>query len=112
MGAGRRFFKKIRWFLLGGVISLAGVCLEAASRFEPAALAPPPGPLALDRHGEILRLVTDSQGRKAVSLPEGPLPPAVAAAFIAAEDQRFWQHPWVDVIAHTGFVRERPAKSF
>jgi penicillin-binding protein 1C len=101
MLSGRRFFKRLRWLLLAGVIGLAGLYLEAASRFDSAALAPPPGPLVLDRHGEILRLVTDSQGRKAVSLPEGPLPTAVAAAFVAAEDQRFWQHPGVDVIAVT-----------
>jgi penicillin-binding protein 1C len=96
-----RFLKRVRWLLLAGVIVLGGVCLEAASRLEPAALAPTPGPLVLDRHGEILRLVTDSQGRKAVSLPEGPLPPAVAAAFVAAEDQRFWEHPGVDVLSVT-----------
>jgi penicillin-binding protein 1C len=80
-------------------VGAAGLHLEAASRFEPAALAPVPGPLVLDRHGEILRLAPDSQGRKAVCLPEGPLPAVVVAAFVAGEDQRFWQHPGVDVLA-------------
>ena len=94
-----RFLKRIRWLLLVGVIGLTGFYLEAASRFEPAVLAPVPGPLVLDRHGEILRLVPDNQGRKAVRLPEGPLPPTVVAAFVAAEDQRFWRHPGVDVVA-------------
>lgn len=94
-----RFLKRIRWLLLVGVIGLTGFYLEAASRFEPAVLAPVPGPLVLDRHGEILGLVPDSQGRKAVRLPEGPLPPTVVAAFVAAEDQRFWRHPGVDVVA-------------
>jgi penicillin-binding protein 1C len=95
----RRFFPGIRWLLLVGVIGLAGFYLEAASRFEPGALVPVPGALVLDHQGEILRLVPDSQGRKAVRLPAGPLPPTVVAAFVAAEDQRFWQHPGVDVLA-------------
>ena len=99
MLSGLRFFRSIWWLLVVGVLGLTGLYLESASRVEPAALAPTPGPLVLDRHGEILRLVTDSQGRKAVALPDGPLPAAVAAAFVAAEDQRFWQHPGVDVIA-------------
>jgi penicillin-binding protein 1C len=93
------FLKKIRWLLPMGVIGLTGLYLEAASRFEHSALAPVPGPLVLDRRGEILRLAPDSQGRKAVCLPPGPLPCAVAAAFVAAEDQRFWRHPGVDVMA-------------
>jgi penicillin-binding protein 1C len=94
-----RGLRRIRWPLLAGVIVLAGFGLEAATRFESAALAPVPGPLVLDRHGEILRLVPDRQGRKAVRLPVGPLPPTVVAAFVAAEDQRFWRHPGVDLMA-------------
>ncbi|HZE21301.1 MAG TPA: transglycosylase domain-containing protein, partial [Desulfobaccales bacterium] len=49
--------------------------------------------------GEILRLVPDRQGRKMVRLPDGPLPPVAVAAFVAAEDQRFWRHPGVDLVA-------------
>jgi penicillin-binding protein 1C len=105
----RRFLWRIRWLLLVGVIGLAGFYLEAASRYEPAALVPVPGPLVLDRHGEILRLVPDRQGRKAVRLPGGPLPPTVVAAFVAAEDQRFWQHPGVDVLAIVRAARQNLA---
>jgi penicillin-binding protein 1C len=78
---------------------LAGGYLAAVSGFEAAALTPAPGPLVLDRYGQILRLVPDRQGRKAVRLPAGPLPPLVVAAFLAAEDQRFWRHPGVDPAA-------------
>jgi penicillin-binding protein 1C len=95
----RKFPHKIRWLVLAGFIVLAGLYLEAASRFDPAALAPAPGPLVLDRHGEILRLVPDSQGRKAVCLPPGTLPANVVAAFVATEDRRFCQHPGVDILA-------------
>lgn len=82
------------WLL--GVLAAMALGLESASRVDPAALAPAPGPLVLDRHGQILRLVPDRQGRKAVRLPPGPLPPLMVAAFVAAEDQRFWRHPGVD----------------
>jgi penicillin-binding protein 1C len=87
------------WLFLAAFITLAAWGLEAASRFEPAALAPAPGPLVQDRNGRILRLAPDAQGRKAVRLPEGELPALVVAAFLAAEDQRFWQHPGVDAVA-------------
>lgn len=99
MARGRLFSKKAGGLLLAGALVVAGLGLEAASRLDPAALAPVPGPLVLDRHGQILRLAPDSQGRKAVRLPPGPLPPLVVAAFLAAEDQRFWQHPGVDGVA-------------
>jgi len=95
----RSILQKSLWLLLAGVLAAAGIYLEAASRFDPATLTPAAGPLVLDRRGEILRLVPDVLGRKAVRLPPGPLPPRVAAAFIAAEDQRFWQHPGVDFLA-------------
>lgn len=87
------------WLLLGGLCLWGVLYLEAASRFDPGALAPVPEPLVLDREGQVLRLVPDAQGRKAVQLPAGPIPPLVAAAFVAAEDQRFWRHPGVDALA-------------
>ena len=89
------------WGILVLCLCLAGgaLCLEAASRFEAAALEPVPGPLVLDREGRILRLAANPQGQRLVNLPEGKIPPLVAQAFIAAEDQRFWQHPGVDASA-------------
>jgi penicillin-binding protein 1C len=73
--------------------------LAAVSRLDPEALKLKPGPLVLDRAGRILRLVPEAQGRKLVVLPDGPLPAIVAAAFVAAEDQRFWHHPGFDPLA-------------
>jgi len=63
------------------------------------ALAPASGPLVLDREGRILRLVPGPQDLRIVKLPDGEIPRLVAEAFIAAEDQRFWQHPGVDLPA-------------
>jgi len=73
--------------------------LEAVSRVDMSALAPAPGPLVLDREGRILRLVPGSQDLRTVKLPAGELPRLLVSAFIAAEDQRFWQHPGVDLPA-------------
>ncbi len=96
-------YRRHRWFwgMLILAVCLAGgaLCLEATSRFEAAALEPVPGPLVLDREGRILRLAANPQGQRLVNLPEGKIPPLVAQAFIAAEDQRFWQHPGVDASA-------------
>ncbi|MGQ9689274.1 MAG: penicillin-binding protein 1C [Desulfobaccales bacterium] len=75
------------------------VFLEAASQVDPRALAAVPGPLVVDRQGQILRLGAGPQGLRLVKLPPEKIPPLVAAAFLAAEDQRFWQHPGVDALA-------------
>jgi penicillin-binding protein 1C len=94
--------RKLFWsraFLLVILLACGVLYLEAASRFDAGALDPDPGPLVLDRQGQILRLVSGPQGRRVVKLPEGKIPPLVAQAFIAAEDQRFWEHPGVDAWA-------------
>ena len=95
----RGHYPKVCWLLLVVLLVGGAIYLEAASRFDPAALAPPSGPLVLDRHGQILRLVAGLQGLRSVKLPTGEIPHLVAAAFITAEDQRFWQHPGVDLAA-------------
>jgi penicillin-binding protein 1C len=79
--------------------AVAGLYLERLSRVDPRELAAAPGPLVVDRQGQVLRLVPDAQGQRGINLPAGELPPLVAAAFVAAEDQRFWQHPGVDLFA-------------
>lgn len=98
-----RVLRKIRrrwWLWLAvGLLLAAGLRLEAVSRFDREALNPVPGSLVLDRQGRILFLGLEAQGRKLIKLPPGELPEKVAAAFVAAEDQRFWQHPGVDPLA-------------
>lgn len=75
------------------------LALERATRIRAEDLVPQPGPLVLDRKGRILHLASGAQGLRIVLLPEGGLPPLVTAAFLAAEDQRFWRHPGVDLLA-------------
>ncbi len=97
--ASRRRFPLL-WPALVAALGLAvALFLEAASRVDPDRLAPAAGPLVTDRHGRILRLVPEAEGRKLVPLPPGPLPAQVVKAFLAAEDQRFFQHPGVDFLA-------------
>jgi penicillin-binding protein 1C len=92
---------RLTWCLGAGLLVLTGLAwhFEAACRLDPEALKPNPGPLVLDRTGRVLRLASEAQGRKLVTLPEGDIPPLVAAAFVAAEDQRFWRHPGIDPLA-------------
>jgi penicillin-binding protein 1C len=92
-------FRWVWWLLLGGLLAGGVIYLEAASRFDIDALAPPPGPLVLDRKGQILRLIPGPLGQRKVTLPAGEIPPLMASAFVAAEDQRFWRHPGVDAVA-------------
>jgi penicillin-binding protein 1C len=99
--AKRRALRLPAWCLAAALLPLAGLAwhFEAASRLDPQVLAPRPGPLILDREGRILRLTSDAQGRRVVTLPGGDIPPLVAAAFVAAEDRRFWSHPGIDPLA-------------
>src|SRR3989339_1486138 len=89
------------WCLAAALLALIGLAwhFEAASRLNPEALELKPGPLVLDRTGRVLRLAPEAQGGKLVTLPDGGVPPLVAAAFVASEDQRFWRHPGVDPLA-------------
>ena len=95
-----RGLRRRRWLWLAvGLVIILAWHFEAASRLDRAALDPVPGPLVLDRPGRILRLGPEAEGRKLVTLPPGELPGKVVAAFVAAEDQRFWRHPGIDPLA-------------
>jgi penicillin-binding protein 1C len=53
-----------------------------------------------DRTGDALREVRSREDGRALALPAGePVPPLVEAAFLAAEDRRFYRHPGVDPLA-------------
>lgn len=64
---------------------------EAADMFELAEAS-----IVYDRHGtEIARLGTNESNREVVEV--GDIPEMLADAFIATEDQRFWNHSGVDL---------------
>lgn len=84
---------------LAGFLAAGVLHLERLSRVDPVGLDPRAGPLVLDRQGRILFLGPGPGGSRLVKLPPGPLPQLVAAAFMAAEDQRFREHPGIDPVA-------------
>ncbi len=59
-----------------------------------------------DRSGRTLREVRSREDGRSVGLPGGVIPPWVRAAFIAAEDQRFEDHPGVDPVAIARAIRD------
>lgn len=83
---------------------LARYGLAVAERIE--LVAPPPTPILLDRQGDFLAqfgaVVTDPDGARRTEYgywPLAALPERVAAATVALEDRRFWNHPGVDALA-------------
>jgi len=50
----------------------------------------------LDRHGRLLDEIAGPDGTRRRWVRIDELPPHVLAAFVAAEDRRFWEHPGVD----------------
>ena len=55
--------------------------------------------LVVDRHGTPLYEARVDGGLRGIPMPPDAIPPAVAAATVAAEDHRFWSHPGLDPVA-------------
>ena len=85
--------------VLVGFFVAGALYLERLTRVDFGTLNPQAGPLVLDRQGRVLFLGPGARGSRVVQLPPGPLPKLAAAAFVAAEDQRFWSHHGVDFLA-------------
>jgi penicillin-binding protein 1C len=88
------------------VLGVGGLALGATAVFVTRPL--PPGLLdrtaptsirITDRNGALLRELLSRQDGRAIALPGGRVPPAVAAAFLAAEDARFHRHFGIDPAA-------------
>jgi len=74
----------LAWFQSLGIPDIRGL----------ADYHPPATVLVRDRHGKLLKGIF-RENREIVKLKE--LPPHLPAAFVAAEDSGFWQHPGLDV---------------
>lgn len=74
----------LAWFHSLGIPDIQGI----------AEYHPPATVLVHDRHGRLLKGIFQ-QNREPVRLRD--LPPHLPAAFVAAEDSGFWQHPGLDV---------------
>jgi penicillin-binding protein 1C len=55
--------------------------------------------VVVDRNGAPLYEALSGDGTRSVTLSANDLPPALAAATVAAEDRRFWSHAGVDPLA-------------
>ena len=67
---------RLAWCLAAALLTLIGLAwhFEAASRLNPEALEPRPGPLVLDRTGRVLRLAPEAQGASSSPCPSAPSP--------------------------------------
>jgi penicillin-binding protein 1C len=92
--------------LARGALIAAGLSYLAAAIFVawplPDGLLGREGLVSLrftDREGGALRELRSREDGRSVPLPSGRLPKRVVQAFVAAEDQRFFQHPGIDPLA-------------
>lgn len=93
----RDAFRKLRW-ILPAVFAAWIVCLVAIAFVRARLDSPPATFLLLDRRDRFLA-ETGSRDGEFGYWPLQTAPPRVAAATIALEDRRFWQHPGVDGFA-------------
>ena len=102
--------RKRAWIVASGVVFCLVLYLWYATRVDPERLRPGQCTVFLDRKGRVLRFVPDSQGlrHRWVSLKE--MPGFVPEAFIAAEDERFYSHYGVDIVAVLRALRDNILK--
>jgi penicillin-binding protein 1C len=81
-----------------GLVLLGGFCLWLALPLPAGLLAAgaDPGLVLLDRNGRELRTTRAEDGSRRRWLPLAEMDPDLVAAFLAAEDRRFYRHPGVD----------------
>ncbi len=101
-----KIIKKIRNILVHRYIRitvctflLAVFCIVLTALHRAELKAPEPSLILLDRHGRFLAQVCSRKDQGYGYWPIEKLPKRVAAATLALEDRRFWNHPGVDIIA-------------
>ena len=100
-----------RWgrrMVRGGLLAAAGFSAWMAVPVGPGLLEPPAdrGVVLLDRDGGLLRATRSSAGSRQQWLPMGEIDPDLLAAFVAAEDRRFYEHRGVDPVALVRAARQ------
>ncbi len=80
-----------------GTLAAGGMLLLSADTIETLQLAP--NTRLLDRHGQVLRHLPAADGQRHLWVKLENVAPVVQQAFITAEDQRFYRHRGVDLIA-------------
>lgn len=111
-----KIFGSVTWFLtklgivaaiavlVGGIGTAVGMTMGAlrdVPPFDPSLLEEPPLPSYIyDRNGDLITEIHEAEKRVIVKYED--LPQHVIDAFLAAEDQHFFDHPGIDL---RGFVR-------
>jgi penicillin-binding protein 1C len=92
---------------IGAVVVVVVLALVALGWSRSDLTAPEPSLLLLDRHGEFLGQLGAGAAGEVGYWRVDPVPPRVAAAVLAIEDQRFHAHPGVDPLAVLRAVWQR-----
>lgn len=81
------------------ILLLASFSFAEEGSFKKEDIALPDNPIFLDRNGEILRFMPDEKGQRHIWVGIKYIPDFVKNTFIAVEDERFYSHNGVDLIA-------------
>ncbi len=95
----RRTFCRRGGILLALSLLGATLWLLTASHIDRMDLALPDDAVFHDRDGRLLRHLPDAAGERHLAVPLAAVPPAVRQAFLAAEDERFYDHAGFDLAA-------------
>lgn len=76
------------------------------SRLDKEDLVLPDNTIFVDRNGELLCFIPDDKGERHLFIPGKEIPEIVKKTFIAAEDQRFYEHPGFDAAAIARAIKE------
>lgn len=104
---GKKVFKILKIIILLFIVALVVLCAGAffvvysyvkdAPEFDSSTLLPPVTSYIYDRHGNEVARLYDEQNR--IEIPLEQIPEHVQKAFIAIEDERFYDHFGVDPLA-------------
>lgn len=79
------------------LIFTAGISyLFFSTRFDRKDILLPDNTIFVDRNGRMLRFIPDAKGERHIWISGKKIPDIVKKAFLAAEDQRFYEHPGFD----------------
>src|SRR5262245_8624976 len=96
-----KILKRYRRWLAAGATLVATALWIRMGPLPAGLLDPDPRPslTIVDRNGEVLYEARSSAGTRGETIDAAHLPPAIVAATLAAEDERFRSHIGVDPIA-------------
>ena len=97
---------KIVVALLFGVAIVAGLYLEKISRIDINKFYPPDNQIVSDQFEKPLRWFPDVNGERHIWIPLEKISDTAIKAFIAAEDQRFFDHVGIDPVSMVRALKE------